>query len=240
MATALVDNLAMYTKPEKFEQTAMLHQAVRGMTASHLALWQGRQTVSARDLYCGTDCTDAFTRREFEPVTQRRLLPPVAAVPWPTAKEASGKIRLQSGTVVDVTSDELGAFVVHLGGRNAMDAAWREWALSGTVRSRVLAVMDTKHVAADSRPGRITETLVEVLAKKRQQLRRVLHPAEMEVLAVLVSLAARRDGPDDVSEWLQSSTWGDDWTCVVSASGGRLAWSLSPVLAYLLSNGPQS
>jgi len=76
---------------------------------------------------------------------------------------------------------------------------------------------------------------------KRKALQGRLHPAEMDVLAVLVSLAAREDGPDDVSEWLlKSKEWKDDWTCIVSASGGRLKWGLSPVLAYLLSNGQQS
>lgn len=199
------------------------------MTASHLAVWQKRDTVSAQELYCGADCTLVFTQRKFKPILNRPLLPPITSVPWRTADKAKRRITLQNGEELDVATDTYGDFVVHLSGRNAVDAIWRDWFRTDGVFKRGLTVMNAKHV------GRLSKQLVTECVSKRKTLQRVLHPSGMEVLSVLVSLAAREKGLDDVSAWLESQCK-DDWTCVISASEGRLAWSLSPVLAYMLSH----
>ena len=232
-ASSLTKDLAKYTKPEQFEHIALLHSASRGMTASHLALWQGRQTVSARELFCGTDCTRAFTLRSFDPVLKRRVLTPVAAVPWPSASEATRHITLQNGSTVDLASAPSAPFILHLGGRNAVDTVAHDWVRSGTERKLVLDVIDTKHVTSDY--GRVNKTVVEEWVRKRRTLKEALSAsAELEVLAVLVSLGKRVKDPDGVSRLLEEVIR-DDWTCVVSATGDRLSWGLSPVLAYFLS-----
>ena len=95
----------------------------------------------------------------------------------------------------------------------------------------VVGVLDAKPVSADSDSDRVTEQLERDVVQMRKDLRDSL---SREILAVLVSLAERKAGPDDVSIWLETKEYKDDWTCVISASGGRLKWGLSPVLAYLL------
>ena len=192
----------------------MLHQAVRMMTASHLAAWQGRATVSARELYCGTECTDAFTQREFEPVLALNMLPSVDLVPWPSVTDKTVKrkravphiIPLQNGSKIDLTSDVCGNFVVHMGARNALQ---RIWVRAGSARQRALAVIDAKCATADA-DGRLTEELVDSLVKKRRALSKRL---EMNVLAVFVSMFGRKEKPDEVSEWLQKKLGRLDVCC---------------------------
>lgn len=231
-AIQLLSLLATSTKPEEFEKIVMLHQAVRGMTASHLALWQGRKTVSAHELHFGTDCSRAFTKREFVPVTDRLLMPPVAASPWQLISEAERHIPLQRGGSVDVLSDNC---VLHLGGTNAVDAVWSNWSPTNSANRPIVTVLDTKHVAADSKSGRLTEALVREWVTKRKDLQKTLSTKRLpvNVLAVLASLALRREKPNVVSEWLEG-VCKDDWTCVISSSDQRLQWGLSPALADLL------
>jgi len=108
-----------------------------------------------------------------------------------------------------------------------MDALWQDFDSAGNL---VIGVLDAKHVSAAD-VGRLTEQLVREVVQKRKDLRDRL---SRDILAVLVSLAERKAGPDDVSMWLATKEYKDDWTCVISASGDRLKCGLSPVLAYLL------
>jgi hypothetical protein len=227
--------LALYSKPESFEEVVMLHQAVRGMAASHLARWQGRDVVTAKELYCGADCADAFTTREFEPVLDRRILPPAAGVWCTRAEDATPELRLQDGTRVDVTVSPAAPFVLHVGGSNAVDAIKNDWMRTGAESRLTLVVLDTKHVMRGLRAAAdpVDRATVDGWEKKREALQNALRSpngAGPEVLGVLVSLAERRKDSDIVSEWLKDKPW----TCVISASGGRLSWSLSPILAYVL------
>jgi hypothetical protein len=231
----LMYRLALYTKPESFEEVAMLHQAVRGMTASHLARWQGRNVVTAKELYCGADCADAFTTREFEPVLARRILPPAAGVWCTRAEDATPEVQLQDGTRVDVTMSPAAPFVLRVGGSNAVDAIKHDWVRFGSETRLALVILDTKHVmrgllaAADP----VDRATVDNWEKKRKALQNALRSsngAGPEVLGVLVSRAERHNDSDAVSEWLKDKPW----TCVISASGERLPWGLSPILAYTL------
>jgi hypothetical protein len=219
----LTDRLALYSKPESFEEVAMLHHAVRGMAASHLARWQGRDVVTAKELYCGADCADEFMTREFEPVLDRRILPLAAGVWCTCAEDATPEVRLQGGTRVDVTVSPAAPFVLHVGGSNAVDAIKNDWVRAGAESRVALVVLHTKHVmrglwaAADS----VDRATVDNFERKRRALQKALQSpngVRPEVLGVLVSLAERRKDSDIVSQWLKDKPW----TCVISASGGRL------------------
>jgi hypothetical protein len=233
--------LALYSKPETFEEVAMLHQAVRGMAASHLARWQGRDLVTAKELYCGADCADAFTTCEFEPVLDRRILPPAAGVWCTRAEDATPEVRLQDGSRVDVTVSPAAPFVLHVGGSNAVGAIKNDWMRTGAESRLTLVVLDTKHVMRGLRAAAdpVDRATVDDWENKRRVLQNALQStngAGPAVLGVLVSLAERRKDSDVVSEWLKDKPW----TCVISASGGRLPWSLSPILAYVLRDKVES
>ena len=119
-------------------------------------------------------------------------------------------------------------FAVHVGGSNAVDAMPDHALDDGR---RVLEVVDTKHVtkASEYPAGPVPEGMVAEWRVKRTGLRKALN---VDVLAALISLAPRHDHLDLASQWLHTAA--DDWTCVITPSGGRLDWGLSPVLSYVL------
>jgi hypothetical protein len=132
-------------------------------------------------------------------------------------------------------------FVLHVGGSNAVDALKHDWVRSGAESRLALVVLDTKHVmrGLPAVVGPVDRAAVDGWEKKREALQNALQSpngAGPEVMVVLVSLTERRKDRDIVSEWSKDNPW----TCVISASGGRLPWSLSPVLAYVLRDKVQT
>lgn len=199
------------------------------MTASHLALWRHRRTLSARDLFCGADCTPAFAARHFRLSPVRVTWPPVASDWGQPARAATPTVRLPGGATRNmVVPDDEPVVLFAL-------------PVVGASTSTVDAVLD--HMLDDGR------RLLQVLVSRAAQLPSSLVPEEenltgtaeggpraelqaalqTDVLAVHISLTPRREHPG-----LVDRSAADDWACVISPSGGRLAWGLSPVLSYIL------
>ena len=143
------------------------------------------------------------------------------------ASAATPTVRLQGGAAVNIVTQQV-PFALPLGLNNAVDALLDHELDDGR---RVLVVLDTKHVTKAPKHSRrpVPEGEITKWRGKRSVLQAKL---KADVLAVFISLAPRRSHPNLASQWLASAT--DDWTCVITPSGGRLAWSLSPVLSYVL------
>eukprot|EP00698_Gefionella_okellyi_P013691 TRINITY_DN3769_c0_g1_i8.p1 TRINITY_DN3769_c0_g1~~TRINITY_DN3769_c0_g1_i8.p1 ORF type:complete len:684 (-),score=91.29 TRINITY_DN3769_c0_g1_i8:948-2999(-) len=113
--------LAVFSGAERFEEIAVLHRSVRSLTASTLAVMHGQAHVSAKQLYCGTDCSDAFVQRQFAPTTARQWLAPAAGV-WAQVGKKTGLLESKDelhvlhirGQGVGSTEDAFDSRVINL------------------------------------------------------------------------------------------------------------------------------
>lgn len=218
----------MFSRPERFEEIALLHRSIRSLTASTLAKLQGRQYVSAKQLYCGSDCSDAFIRRRFSPVMERPLLSPTAGL-WCQVNKKTRElvasslppryIRLSNsaqGTVRDSDGKSKGELDLLCGQEYALHIGGSQNPLDGIVTLRsdegkvILEGIDCKHVQSNLRGEASPLSLPDLIAlvHKRRMIQAALQEETargksglgeaVDVLMVVTVLNKRRKPPVDV------------------------------------------
>jgi hypothetical protein len=206
-----------YFNPMSFEQLLVRHGVFRYNVAGRWAKMNGRDYITAKDLFCGALCSREFADLKFEASPVDYIEVPVAGIPF--LKEISHLIPLQDGSSIDLNRKEF--FGLHLGGRSPFDGV-QTTRLYGSGGKKVLIWLDTKHgqpSTTDSlRPSEI-EHLIDKLDKVEKEYPDFKH---------LLRIATTKTIPS-VDMHLS-----DKRICFISNNQGRLAWSLSPTVSRLL------